>query len=299
MTGSARRNLVLAAAALLWLAGDAAATPSLDGCTGYLDPVPGQAYPMQQVITQPGTWCLRQDLVVEYAAPGALVEIVADDVVIDCRGHRIERAPDGGHTAAIYAQYLGPARAVVRNCRIEGFGAGIALGTTSQGGGGHVVEDNVLAGNQNGIEVGGSGSVVRRNRIHGTTYGNAITAYGPAEISGNLVDGIHAQFGHEGGIVVVNPRGTLIVDNVVRGLRRAPTANGPAIAVRIIEQTLYQVPHAGASIRGNVFLGGEPGGGLFMECTDFTSRYADNVVGGLEESTFNRCVDAGENDVTP
>ncbi len=293
-----RTMLRLAACLLLALAwiGPAAATPSFDGCTGFLDPQPGRQLPMQQVITTPGVWCLRQDLVVDYAGPGAMIDIQADDVTVDCKGFRIEALPDAGHPVAIYS-FTDPARLTVRNCRISGFQYGISLGSSTGSSGGKLVEDNVFIGVDSAIGVAGPGSIVRRNRIHGTQYGTAIIATSAESVTDNVIYGVTANTSEAVGLTIVNPRGTAVHDNIVRGLRSTGEFN-KATALRVIEHQ-YQLTHAGATIRDNVFLGAGADQTVLMECTDDTSRYFDNQIGGVGAGSFNSCTDAGGNEITP
>src|SRR5688500_9008460 len=64
----------------------AMATPSYDACTGFLE-FDGDT---GAVAATPGTWCMDEDVVTATnSGTFALVMIEADDVTIDCKGHRL------------------------------------------------------------------------------------------------------------------------------------------------------------------------------------------------------------------
>ena len=278
----------LAFAALL--PGHAAATPSYDNCTGFLEPHPGDPFPEMQTITASGTWCLKQDLVIHFDLNGAsLVAIGAHDVVVDCKGHRLALVGTGQLDGI---SSIGGARAQVRNCHLSGFATAISLYHSDYGPGGHLVEDNVLVRNRTGIVTDGGRVVIRRNRISGLTH-HGIAAVGGGDVLDNRIEDLAGMYGGESAILIHNAQGSVVSGNQVRRLRRGPQASQPVIAVTVAGSS-----RPGVSIRDNVFLGDGPTQARFLECNSPASRYADNVVSGMDVLDIV-CGDAGGNDIQP
>jgi len=104
---------------------------------------------------------------------------VASGVTLDCAGRTI--LGNGGAGASYGVNLDGATGAVVRGCRIGGFGRGVRI----RGGGGNLVEGNETYGNNYGIDLAGATAA-------GPTVGNRIV--------GNLVrdsfdEGIHLGVG--------------------------------------------------------------------------------------------------------
>src|SRR5688572_30010998 len=144
-------------------------------------------------ITVPGTYCLYNDLVGAYTG-GSLLDINADDVVLDCNGHTIRTTEPTNGTSAIYAP--GSRRNVtIRNCVLDGFNTGILLvGSVEPGALGNRIQDNVIVHSRTtGIYTIGSGNVMERNRISQTLgdingVNKAIFMYSPEALGvGNIV----------------------------------------------------------------------------------------------------------------
>lgn len=126
------------------------------------------------LISNPGVYCLTKDF--EYTGTGNAIQINADDVVLDLNGHTISgpavaTTPDlSTTTQGIYAN--GMKNVTIKNGTIRGFKIGIFLEHTS--GSRHLIEDILADTNtMRGIQLQGSGSTVRNNRVintGGTTY---------------------------------------------------------------------------------------------------------------------------------
>ena len=133
------------------------------------------------VITTPGQYCLAADFTVGPSADVNVwaISIQAADVVLDCNDHSLSGpAPDPSGQSVNYVNGIileGTARTTVRNCRINGFGTAIALGTTPQYATNLLIEDNRISGAGHGI-VGTAVGVtrIRRNAVLDGYYSGVI-----------------------------------------------------------------------------------------------------------------------------
>jgi hypothetical protein len=284
--------LVLALLATAGWPVPAAATPSNDACTGFLDPDPQAPQPQLHSINAPGTWCLRQDLVIQFSdVTYALIGVSADDVTVDCRGHKLQ-VVGGGQLDGIGASFS--ERLTVRNCRFEGFQDAVAVNFSSGGTKGHVVEDNVMVGNGVGVDMPYSTHViVRRNRIEGGRMGVYTT--GNATVTDNVIDGSSAG-DYTSPITITNATGGEVRGNVIRNVHRAADATGMVAAVRI-EEDNFQVNDAHVAIYDNVIQGDGNLSLLAALCERDGSRVSDNVIAGV--GAVSQGCGVGTNDVSP
>jgi hypothetical protein len=282
------RSFLLRACALLvlllvtgGLPGPARATPSLDGCTGYVTLAANGA----AVINAPGVWCLDHDLEGPMTGLSPIrVWIGADDVVLDCRGYRILGDP-GNPNYPTAVQALDHSRVTVRNCTIQGFHRGIFVGWIDQYASGLLVEDNLLVDNTFAMDTQLEHSVVQRNRVRGSIAG--IAAGPDSDILDNLVEGV-SDFG----IALVWPNGGEVRGNTIRV---PDNVAGVTHAIRIRNPQPITGRERG-SIRDNVIVGGL--GSVGVSCDHPDGRYADNLFTGV--ATVNDgCTDAGDNNVSP
>jgi len=271
------------------------ATPSLDACTGVLVPGPSM------YVQESGTWCLDQDVVLD-ADPGPsqviLLQVVASDVTIDCRGHRLTFAGPPGNAIAI--RFDAQRGGVVRNCHLHGFATGIMM----TGGGGpiedFVVEDNTIAdmvdsysgSAQFALFAWGNGTI-RRNRILESKDMGMYVA-GKIDVLDNVVDGlVDTMYGSAAGIHLLYGGSGEVRGNTVRGLRHdaAYPGNGASSAIRF---THYD-PAVHVTIRDNVLVGDGVTPTIAIECADVAAaRVIDNVATGFSSGIVG-CVDAGDN----
>jgi hypothetical protein len=278
----------------------AAAAPSHDGCTGFIDAV-------GTVVSTPGTWCLRQDLATSGDGDHAIT-IAADDVVVDCNGHAIRFAggPSATRTAIRADDRL---RVTVRQCVISGFRIGVALfapdsipvGFTA----GFVVEDNVVTdGGYIGIRVDGRGSVAQRNHIArlsplaGVNYVAGIYSLYGLDIRDNFIEDIAAgSTGTAYGVLVAMGAGDLKAGETVKGNRiRGLSGGNGSGAVGI------KLGASGGSVSGNDLFGDGVMGVGVVCYTDPAGRVrvGDNIISGFPlaiNTTY--CADLGTNDVSP
>ena len=183
-------------------------------------------------ITEPGHYCLARDFVGPLG-PQPAIEIEADHVILDLRGHLIRNttAPSNGQLGQGVLAWE-RSHIVVRNGSIAGFWEGVSL---SQGFGGparstnHLVEDlRVYDCQRFGIGVGGNDSVVRRNvvwNIHGIgieSETSGLFVYGYRHrVLDNDVSRVVGSSDNRWGIRVFEGG-----NSIVRGNRLAATWNG-------------------------------------------------------------------------
>jgi len=138
--------------ALLAFGSPAFAQETGSTCTTIIDALP-------YTITAPGTYCLRSDTVVQSFYG---VQIMSNDVVLNCRGRTIEAAvvepgSDGISTVA------GLRNVTVQNCVVKGFDRGISVG--NQGYGAQVLNNRVENSLSVGIAAWGHNARVVNNRV--------------------------------------------------------------------------------------------------------------------------------------
>jgi parallel beta-helix repeat protein len=280
--------LALLAVVMLSAPRQAAAAQGDDSCGHVIAALPADVFAA-------GTWCLDHDL--SSGAAGTLVNIIADNVVLDCNGHAITGTAGAGGTTFGLA---GSDRRniVVRNCRISGFMYGIYL--VGHAGGGHLVEDNLLSGNYYaGMYVVGDGSTVRRNRVFdsgGSTV--SVSAFGievgdSVEVLDNTVVNVAASPG--GGTYGINGScgggSGNVSGNRVRGVDRDGANSGYGINVD---------SYASLVLRDNDLVVGA-NGGTGMACSSNAgnrARARDNVFSGWP-TAMQSCANGNGNVVRP
>ena len=206
---------VLATLALL---GGLVATPAhaaegYDSCTHAISALP-------VTISAAGTWCLSKDLGTAISS-GAAIEVMGDDITIDCNGYKLGGLQAGTGTGARGIHTFESNNITIRNCTIRGFRYGIFL----SGGSGHLVEDNLLDQNTHvGINVRGDDNRVQRNRVYATGGADGLTtSFGidaAADVIDNTVAGVSAAASpsHPYGIRF-GGNGTAAIGNQVRDLQ--------------------------------------------------------------------------------
>jgi hypothetical protein len=275
----------------------ALATPSLDACTGVIQRQAGS--PDAANITVPGTWCLDHDLVESVDGVGpyfAMIKVDADDVTVDCRGHRLEYTGSADTMYGI-ATLGGRARVTVRNCHLYGFSDAITTGNMD----GFLVEDNSVhasrpdnLGVSTSINGYGSG-IIRRNRVHDAVL-RAIYAKGSSQVLGNLVDGI-AISPTQNRIVAIEvsaANGAEVRGNTVRGIDALPASS---------QHAAVQLSDSGSSARrtlvaDNVLVHDGSMGDIGVSCFSGNVLVSDNVLSGFF-APASLCADLVDNDISP
>ena len=289
-------GVVLLAALLLGalLPRVASATPSLDACTGVLQREAGT--PTAITITAPGTWCLDQDLVETVDVTGpyfAMITVDADDVTVDCRGHRIKYTGSAEIMFGI-STFGGRQRVTVRNCHLHGFSDAISTGNMD----GFLVEDNSVhasrpdyMGLSTSINGYGSG-IIRRNRIH-DAVDRAIFARGSSRVLDNLVDGVtRTTLGSVIAISVQSADGAEVRGNTVRGLDPLPEFS-QHVAVEVDDQGTGR-----SLVADNVLVLDGSMGDIGVACYSNNILVSDNVIGGFFSPTAG-CAETVDNDISP
>jgi hypothetical protein len=286
-SATASATALLSTLALLALAGaprPALATPSVDACTGIVEPgVDGLV-----VITQPGTWCLDRDHLAAVATSSATrryIQVQADDVTLDCRGHRIT-ANDASTYDAIAVSTTDRSRLVIRRCQFDGFWWAVSL-ESGPATGQFLVEDNVFHDNARAINLNGAGSIVRRNRVYDTVDDVALqVSDGGNRVLDNVFDGM------ADGPFLIWLRGDVeFRGNTLRGMPPGVPYISPFKRMILADG----VPEHPMSIRDNVMVGSPYTNGI--ECGGDV-RLVDNVFDGFVTAVAG-CTDAGDNDVSP
>ncbi|MGH8028810.1 MAG: right-handed parallel beta-helix repeat-containing protein [Arenimonas sp.] len=283
--------LLFASAALPRIA---LATPSLDGCTGVLhlhEPASEGV-----VVDTPGVWCLDQDLVTDVdAVDGVIVMITvaAEDVTIDCRGHRIEFLGNADVSRGV-STFDYRHRTVIRNCDVRGFSNAIAAG-----GADYLIEDNLvqasrpsLYGDGTAIQGYGTGTI-RNNRIH-DAISLGIGATDSAQVTGNLIDGVSgtSDWSEAIGIEVQSADAAEIRGNTIRGLSSGEASQIFGVIVD------SQGGSAPSHVIDNVLVHDGSIGPIGIFCPG-QAHLIDNVIDGFYAPLVSGCVDAGDNDISP
>jgi nitrous oxidase accessory protein NosD len=286
------------------------ATQGKDACTGFIKAPQDDSWPVR--IGTPGVWCLEEDLASDFDAPtgapvyGVFEMITVDtaDVTIDCRGHRLSYTGVADFAHGIMITDAGAMRAVVRNCRLDGFSEGIFSFGYEYDGFQVLIEDNVLTGNRRGLYGSvvaihsSANAIIRRNRIYGAVD-NGIIAYYHASVVDNLIDGLvdTASSIPASAIYMSQSWAAEVRGNTIRGLRHDPALVNPPPMTGIYLRTTYP-GNVRLAIRDNTFAGDGATPAIGIDCTEVPVRFTDNVIAGFSAPNVN-CIDGGDNDVSP
>jgi hypothetical protein len=175
------------------------------------------------IITQQGIYCLTGNLITSMVV-GNAIDIQANSVMLDLNGFKLGGQGGLGTNAfGIYA--LNRKNITVKNGTVRGFADGIVMemnGGVSQG---HVVEDiRAEANTFVGINVQGSGNIVRNNQIVSTggstvfgadasAFGIYVTGSGPRVLNNDVIDTTKQGNGYSAGILLTQVSGALAVNN--------------------------------------------------------------------------------------
>jgi hypothetical protein len=216
----------LAASLLVLLAlivGAAPARAETVNCT----PITG----LPAVITKPGVYCFTGDLVTDITSDQAIIEISAHNVVLDLNGFKLGGLPAGPGTFAVGIFAFDRQNITIKNGTVRGFLRGIFL-TDNGASQGHVVED--IRADQNtfvGIDVEGSGTIIRNNQVvatGGTTvngpetfaYGIIVLGDGLRVLNNDVIHTVKQGTGIAWGILFTGVSGGLAVNNRITGADR-------------------------------------------------------------------------------
>jgi parallel beta-helix repeat protein len=257
----------------------------------------------------PGHYCLEADSTGQFVDHA--IAIVADNVVLDCNGHRIRNNYAINYAVGVAAGNRN--QTVIRNCVIDGFGQGINVIADSdgRGDGNSIVGNQVLNSRRVGILLSGSHNVVEDNRIARTTgnydgslQGIMLINYASGAVGNVLRNNVIADFrpapprdqaGNTGGIYVSRASNTLVAGNTISGLYAATGAWVMAIEIYGSQQGVagntvlapppLPAPFDGSQANGIFLYGNLPQDDLGNACSD-------NVVGGFTTDIAG-CVASG------
>jgi hypothetical protein len=175
------------------------------------------------IITVQGIYCFTGDLATSMRT-GNAIEIQTNNVVIDLNGHKLGGLAAGAGTGTFGIHASNRQNITIRNGTIRGFRQAIVLENLglSQG---HLVED--IRADQNtevGIQVAGSGSIVRNNQIVATggttffgpdaqTYGIYIGGQGARVINNDVINTHGVGAGYGTGIYEADNVGLAVINN--------------------------------------------------------------------------------------
>jgi hypothetical protein len=247
--------------------------------------------------------------VVTNATGAQAINVLSNNVTIDCNGFRLSNLPAGFGTRSTGVFAWGYSNITVRNCTIQGFLSGIWITGASPGAGtapgtGYRVENNRLAQNRYaGIDVVGFGSVIRGNIVANTGgrpqggQGWAIRVLGGVDVIDNVVDGIVddgvvTSFQSVGIFISdfgrlnpdITPSGMRIVGNRVRNLAQKGGANSLGI----------YLTGTGIWVRDNLIGQQRLTAGAGVWC-EGDARVRDNVIKNYSPGVGPACSDDGGN----
>jgi parallel beta-helix repeat protein len=264
-------------------------------------------------LSVPGHYCLDADLSASGASTTAIT-VTASHVVLDCNDHRLSAATAGNSGDGVWLDATAVGT-VVRNCRIEGFGYGIASGYSAspEARAAQLLGNRITRSGVSGIFLYGSGNLVEGNHVSdgqrngdGNVTGIYLENAGGDRTSGNVIRGnivgdfhpthvASAGLNLSIGISLGYQQGTIVEDNTIEGLY-GPTSGG------VYGISAYQ--SANLVLRDNRVLAPPPlpapfdGGnwyGIFLQGTAeelASHRCVDNLVGHFG-TDFNGCNSTG------
>jgi hypothetical protein len=202
---------------LAWMPGAAPALAETVNCTAITV--------LPAVITAPGVYCFTGNLATAIAANQGAIEIQTNDVVLDLNGFKLEGLA-GPFTFAFGIHAADRQNITIKNGTIRGFRQAIVLDEFASGASkGHLVEDIRAERNYEvGMQVKGSGNVVRNNQVvatGGTTVfgpdvdavGLRIQGNGSRVLNNDVTDTVAQGTGTARGILFVGSAGGLAVNN--------------------------------------------------------------------------------------
>lgn len=286
------KRSILAAAFVLgaWFHGvpEAVAAQGYDNCNNFIDSLPA-------TISTQGVWCLRKDLSTSMTS-GEAIRIATNNVTIDCNDFKVGGLAAGeGTTAAGIFTEAGRKNATIRNCNVRGFSYGIHL---SAGGGGHLVEDNLVDHSRRvGIHVQGAGNRVQRNRVFDTggswsmlVVGGSSASVTAMQVSGDVFDNVVSNVFSSSTADTVSTTGIRVAGdghdvrrNQVRGLMaRGPNGRASGIDAGDSAHSRIEANHLAAAAPGIVL----PGTGVVGRWL-FDVFCGGNTIVGFAQPVYN------------
>jgi nitrous oxidase accessory protein NosD len=275
----------LAGLTFVVLAVSTAARAEVTNCT-VITSVPYQ-------VTAPGIYCLKNSLSWDLSAY-VLVDIQADDVVLDLNGHTLDGSGAGPGTGSIGVRAVYRKNVTVRNGTLRGLGLGVYLGLGTSSG--HIVENlRVDHCTQYGIIVQHTpGGIVRNNLVVG--MGGATSNIGPYAIyasgagvhvvDNEVVETVENPGGAAYGIIVEQGSGAVIERNVVSNSAFGPAAS-QGIRLSYSASKVTVVGNRIANMRNGIYF--YPGAtGIYMDNTvvGATTPFTGGTAAGTTNFSF-------------
>lgn len=260
-------------------------------CTGTIDTLPA-------VIRTSGTWCLAHDLTTTITK-GSAITIAANNVALDCNGHRIAPRVMSPGTEAVGISASNRNDITIRNCKVDGFLFGIDI----LGGDRHVVENNRLFGTVAiAIYLDATASIIRQNEIFQTGgtaassiywLATGIAAYGDVDISDNTVSGISTLQPASSGQALAMGIQFFGSGSVYRNrVRNLSSATGDEMGLFVSNS-----PDGRLNVHDNDLIG-PTGSGYGILCFTSVALVDDNIVNGFSKPVDSNCV-ASDNTTNP
>ena len=195
---------------------------------------------LPKVITVQGVYCFTRDLATAMTS-GNAIDIQTNNVVLDLNGFKLGGLAAGRGTLTNGIHALNRQNLTIKNGTIRGFLRGILLDDTSASQG-HVVED--IRADQNtqiGIEVQGSGTIVRNNQVVATggstvfganadAFGIRVIDAGPRVLNNDVIHTVKQGTGISRRILLQNATDGLAVNNRIteadRGIEYSTFSTG-------------------------------------------------------------------------
>jgi len=175
------------------------------------------------VITVQGIYCFTGHLATAIAS-GSAIDIQTNNVILDLNGFKLGGIAAGTGTNAIGIHAANRLNITIKNGTVRGFLEGIFL-QDSGASQGHVIED--IRADLNtfvGIEVNGSGNIVRNNQVvttggsktfgaNANAIGISVAGSGPRVINNDVITVVKQGLGTSHGIFLGNVVGGMVVGN--------------------------------------------------------------------------------------
>jgi len=179
------------------------------------------------IITVQGIYCFTGNLGTAITT-GNAIDIQTSNVVLDLNGFKLGGLAAGLGTNALGIHATNRQNITIRNGTVRGFFIGIRLEGIGPSGG-HVVEE--IRADQNtlfGIDVNGSGNIVRNNQVVATggstafganadANGIIVSGSGPRLLNNDVINTVKLGTGTASGIYINLVDGGLVVNNRITG----------------------------------------------------------------------------------
>ena len=232
-------------------------------------------------ITTQGIYCLTGDLSTTMTS-GYAIALYASNVTIDLNGYKLGGLGAGPGTSAIGIYAYQMKNITIKNGSVRGFMNGIAFDdaspyTTSSG---HLIEDIRADGNTwNGIEVVGTGIIVRNNQVvktggstvigRGSAHGIIAVGAGSSIVNNDITNTVELTNSDiSSGVWVSGCNGCVVENN-----RISNSTRGPGASYGVYMYSSSNVMAVNNRMSTSVW-------GIYYD-TGSTGKYRDNLTGSV------------------